>query len=703
MRIERSEPVRSLISRFGQAGKTSVVADDRETYEINMVEAGSPHHQCNTAIWYREGPDQYKVATTSELLQQEIDLKVVVTKSPDGGYVLELDYRLLHTDDEMARSVRNTFKHIFGQISNASETDLVHNVDLCPPADRKLIQGFTNTISQVNQRCLHDLIIDQCRQRPNQIAIRSWDGDMTYAELDDLSLRLASHLVTLGVRPEAFVLSCFEKSTWAIVARLAILRAGGAYISIHASNPPAYLDSVITRTKTSIILTDSYFADKFRHVVPTLVELSSAWLRSLPRPNDETVCKDVRPDNACLVLFTSGSTGTPKGIIQIHSSYTTAIQDYANNFHLGPQTRFLHFDDYAFDISNLEFLVPLTLGGVCCVPGPMKTVEDLASQIRTLEANIVFLTPTVAIKMEPKDVPCLETICVGGEALTKDLVQKWAGHSTRLVNQYGMGEVAICCAFNDQVDHREGSKIGRPSSGAIWIVDPSSPEKLVPVGGVGEIIIEGPHLSRGYIDSTALHRTEAGFLKVIPRWLGELHPTRSQYRMYRSGDLGRMSPDGTITYLGRKDTILKLDGCRIDALEVEHQARKFLSDQDSIVVDLLGTIDGRADPSLTAFLYLHDHPLSALPVAGKAPILYHATGDPKVNEMVEEIQSGIGLSLPRYMIPTMFILIEWIPRTASKKLDRKKMHVLGQAFYTGVTEEWTKDMDYAKRMRVLPL
>ncbi|KAJ4347798.1 uncharacterized protein N0V89_009168 [Didymosphaeria variabile] len=603
----------------------------------------------------------------------------------------------------MARSVLNTFQHIFAQISNASETDLVHNVDLCPPADRKLIQGFTNTVSPVKQRCLHDLIIYQCRQRPNQLAIRSWDGDMTYAELDDLSLRLASHLVTLGVRPETFVLSCFEKSTWATVARLAILRAGGAYISIHASNPPAYLDSVIIRTKTEIILTDSYFADNFRHVVPTLVELSSAWLRSLPRPTDETVCKDVRPDNACLVLFTSGSTGTPKGIIQIHSSYATAIQDYANNFHLSTQTRFLHFDDYAFDISNLEFLVPLILGGVCCVPGPMKTVEDLASQIRILEANIIFLTPTVAIKMEPKDVPGLEIMCVGGEALTKDLVQKWSGHSTRLVNQYGMGEVAVCCAYNDQVDRREGSRIGRPSSGAIWIVDSSSPEKLVPIGGVGEIIIEGPHLSRGYIDSTALRRTEAGFLKVIPRWLSELHPTRSQYRMYRSGDLGRMSPDGTITYLGRKDTILKLDGCRVDALEVEHQARKFLSDKDFIVVDLLGTIDGRADPSLTAFLYLDDHPLSASAVTGQVPSLHDATSNQQAKEMVERIQRGIGLSLPRYMIPTMFILMSWIPRTASKKLDRKKMHVLGQTFYSRVAEEWTKDKNYAKRMRVLPI
>lgn len=615
---------------------------------------------------------------------------------------MELEYRLLHTDMEMARSVLNTFQHIFAQISGANDSDLVHNMDVCPLADRKLIQEYTKNVSTVEQICLHDMIIDQCRQRPGQLAIRSWDGDMTYGELDDLSWRLASYLVTLGVGPEVFVLSCFEKSTWACVARLAILRAGGAYISIHATNPPAYLDSVIVRTKTTILLTDPKFTEQFRHVVPTLVELAPAWLRKLPTPMNEVVCQDIRPDNACLILFTSGSTGTPKGIVQIHSSYATAIQDYAQNFRLGTHTRYLHFDDYAFDISNLELLVPLILGGVCCVPAPMKTVEDLASQIRTLDANIVFLTPTVAIKMEPTDVPSLKTICVGGEALTKDLVQKWAAHSTRIINQYGMGEVAICCAYNDHVDHREGAKIGRPSSGAIWIVDPASPEKLVPIGGVGEIIIEGPHLSRGYIDATAIHRTEAGFLKSVPRWLGELHPHRSQYRMYRSGDLGRMSRDGTITYLGRKDTILKLDGCRIDALEVEHQARRFLSNKDFIVVDLLGTINGRADPCLTAFLYLDDNALSTSPIMKQDPALCDAIRDEQAKERVEEIQRGIGVTLPQYMIPTMFILMAWIPRTASKKLDRKRLHVLGQAFYTGVAEELTKDKDYAKRMRVLP-
>jgi hypothetical protein len=127
-----------------------------------------------------------------------------------------------------------------------------------------------------------------------------------------------------------------------------------------------------------------------------------------------------------------------------------------------------------------------------------------------------------------------------------------------------------------------------------------------------------------------------------------------------------------------------------------------LSDNDCIVVDLLGTINGRADPSLTAFLYLGDHLLSASAVANERLFIYDAMCDEHTRAKVEEIRKGIGLSLPRYMIPTMFLLMTWIPRTASKKVDRKKIHVLGQAFYTGASEERTKDMDYSQKFKTLP-
>ncbi|KAK5630440.1 hypothetical protein RRF57_006155 [Xylaria bambusicola] len=675
-RIDPSETVWSFLRRFDQSQLNSNAVV--EGHDIGVADQRSSRHNCNTGIYL-----------------QAVENDPNIT-SMEANTSVQLVYNRSHTSTGMATSILRTFQQIYSQVGNSSIHTLLRDIDACAQHDLEKIQSWTAMDPTPVDRCLHDLILEQCTLRPSEMAICSWDGNLTYKELDDLSLRLSTLLVENGVGPETFVLSCFEKSTWAIVARLAILRAGGAYISVFASDPPIYLESVIARTKTRVLLTDSSHVNRFQGIVPTLIELSPEWLRSLP--TGSSTCQTVDPDSACLVLFTSGSTGTPKGIIQNHKAYASAITNYARDLGLDSRTRFFQFDDYAFDISNLEFLVPLVLGGCCCVPGPMKTVQDLTREINTMASDTIFLTPTVAIKLEPQDIPQLKTLCVGGEPLPKDLVRKWVNSSTKLVNQYGMGEVAICCALNTKIEPVGGAKVGRPSTGTIWLVDPSSPDKLMPIGAVGEIMVEGPHLSRGYLDDTATRRTEAGFLKKIPSWLGKMHPNRTQTRIYRSGDLGRLNHDGSITYLGRKDTILKLDGCRIDALEVEHQAKKRLSDNDNIVVDLLGVINGQDEPSLAALIYLDSHPDSTPPKVNAMPLLKDATTDSFACEKVKEIQSSIAQSLPHYMMPTKFVLMSWLPRTASKKVDRKKIHMLGQLFYFAQLEHRRKDLSYAQKI-----
>lgn len=588
---------------------------------------------------------------------------------------------------DLAGSLLGTLSHILADALTSPNLS-VRDLEPCSSGDQQIIRRLTSRISPVEKVCIHDLILRQCRLNPGRVAVCSWDGDLTYGELDDLSSRLAHHLVTMGVGPETFVFSCFAKCTWAIVARLAILRAGGAYISIHATNPPAYLGSVIRRTQARVLLTDPAYADQFRALVDSVVEVTPGFVRSLPKQRGPA-CTSVGPDNACLVLFTSGSTGEPKGIVQVHESYSTSCLDYVRRLGLGPHTRVFHFDDYAFDISNLELFVPLIVGGCCCVPRPLKTTQDLVDNINALQANITFVTPTAAIKVDRAAVPGLQTLCVGGEPLPKDFIRNWAHSGTRLINQYGMGEIAVCCAFNDNVTPETNDRIGRPAIGAIWVVDPSSPHRLMPVGAVGELLVEGPHLSRGYLDQVS-RRTEAVFLREAPAWMAQLHPHRAATaRLYRSGDLGRLHHDGTLQYLGRKDTLLKLDGCRVEAAEVEHQARRCLGPRDAVVVDLLGTVDGVADPVLAAFLYLDDHPESVAlssgaapkPADGSEPALWDASEDGLAASKVEEIRRCIAQALPAYMVPRLFLLTTWIPRTASKKTDRKKLHMVGQKFH----------------------
>ncbi|OQE24369.1 hypothetical protein PENSTE_c007G00926 [Penicillium steckii] len=655
------------------------VLQPQENGKLTSSESQFAHSRsiCNAELRYVTNPS---VTLSSEpFLGERLELVVL----ENNGQLNAMVNRPGNVPKQLKDSMLWTFQYVLRQILACPTNLKIADIDYCSEHHKRIIKSLTNDVSLPNPNCLHDLIVQNCHRHPKRLAVKSFDGDLTYEELNDLSLRLAHHLVCLDVRPETFVLSSFQKSTWAIVARLAILRAGGAYISIHSSNPPAYLDSVVQRTRAKVMLSDPFFADRFHNTIETVVVVTREWLETLPAPPSPISLPIVQPSNACTVLFTSGSTGKPKAIVQEHKSYAFAIRDYIRNFHLDDQTRYLHYDDYAFDISNIEFLAPLISGGCCCVPGPMKTVQDLADNINILDVNIAFLTPTVAIKANPDAMKNLKTLCLGGEPLTRDLLHRWAGSSTKVINQYGMGELAVCCAYNDNVYEPSSSPttIGRSSSGAIWIINPLCPDKLMPIGAVGEIVIEGPHLSRGYLDQDheVADRTKpAGMMKQIPKWLSEIHPNRQLPRLYRSGDLGRWTHNGSIEYIGRKDTIVKLDGCRIDVNEVEHLARNSLTSKDAIIVDLLGVVDGKEDPCLAAFLYLSDHPDNS---ATNEVSLKDASLDQISSQKVRQIKEVLAISLPTYMIPTRFLLATKVPRTPSKKTDRRMIRLLSSKFY----------------------
>ncbi|KAJ6521138.1 hypothetical protein DFH09DRAFT_1373095 [Mycena vulgaris] len=517
------------------------------------------------------------------------------------------------------------------------------------------ISEFTKNIFPFNNTLLHDLCLRHAKTQPNACAIDSWDGNLTYAELDDLTSRLAHHLVLQGVRPETYVLCCFPKSTWAIVGRLAILKAGGAYISLDASDPPFYLESIVTRTQTSIMLTAPEYVARFQTVVPTVVEVTPSFLSRLPVKKG-VACSDVGPDSPCLILFTSGSTGTPKGIIQEHRSYATAIADYV--VMLGDAScRVLQFDDYAFDISNNDYLAPLTAGGCCCVPTPEKTIPALRENINALRVNMTFLTPTVAIQLGPRDMPTLRTVCIGGEPPSRDLLRQWSGH-VHLINQYGMGEAATFCAYNDRLHPDRNGIVGRAGSGAIWIASPASPEQLVPVGAVGEILIEGQHLARGYLDGVAA-KSDVGFLSRPPVWLHRIHPHRGPTRVYRSGDLGRYRADGT-------------------SVEVESVLRQYLSDEDAVVVDVLGTMGSAEEPVLAAFVYVAQGSARKPGVDIDIQIIDR---DHSAYPLLRIMNTVVEAQLPHHMIPSLFFLVDRIPRTKSNKTDHRRLHMYGQEFY----------------------
>lgn len=169
-----------------------------------------------------------------------------------------------------------------------------------------------------------------------------------------------------------------------------------------------------------------------------LFEVSEVSLQAPPsffdKPNST-----VTPNDPCVVLFISGSTGSLKGIIQDHRSYASALTDYIRVMGMGPHSRLFQFDAYAFDISNNDLLAPLIVGGCCCVPTRSLTIEALMRDLTELEANIMFVTPSVAVEMDPERVPTLQTMCIGGEPRSDAVLKRWMAR-VHVINQYGMGE-----------------------------------------------------------------------------------------------------------------------------------------------------------------------------------------------------------------------------------------------------------------------
>ncbi|GIJ81577.1 putative NRPS-like protein biosynthetic cluster [Aspergillus pseudoviridinutans] len=554
-------------------------------------------------------------------------------------------------------------------------------LNLCSKRDRQLLQRYTESVSESSEVLLHDLALRHARLTPDAPAVHSWDGDLTYAQLDDATSRLGQFLASIGVGPGTFVISCFEKSTWAIVARLAIMKAGAAYISVDATDPPIFLKNVIRRVDAKLILTSEAYQSRYAHFVPSVIAVTPEMVRALP-VSSGVICPVVKPSDPCLILFTSGSTGEPKGIIQEHRAYATAVRDYNKLIGIGRHSRVLQFDDYAFDISNNDYLTTLTAGGCCCVHTPSKSISTLVENINTLQVNMTFLTPTIAAQISPQDVPTLELVCLGGEPMSNELLMRWSPH-VRLVNQYGMGEAATFCAYNDHVQPGQNAIVGRSGSGAIWITSPESPELLMPVGAVGEILIEGPHLARGYLDGVC-QKPDVGFLPKAPTWLKDLHPSRAaSSRFYRSGDLGRYTHAGTVEHLGRKDTLLKINGYRVEATEVEYVLRRLLGPGDAVIVDLLGEIDGPRAPFLVAFLWLTNNEDHFIPAASDNSVEFlPVTSHHSAHQLVRRMKAEVTATLPVHKIPEYFILVSKIPRTRSNKTDRRKLHHLAQKSYS---------------------
>ena len=262
------------------------------------------------------------------------------------------------------------------------------------------------SVAAPKQTCVHNLIEQQVKEIPDHLAVNAWDRDFTYAELDQAANGYAHHLQSLGVGPDIFVMTCFEKSAWNVVAQLAIMKAGGAFCAVDPNHPIDRIRSIAEDVGSLVMLTSAVQEEKFRGLFAHLIQVDEENLRTM-RPRHDAPRTAVLPNHAAYTIFTSGSTGKPKGIVIEHRSISTASTNHAQRFRLDRSSRVLQFAAYTFDAAVGDFCHTLVNGGCICVASERQRMGDLAGAVNTFRANWLFLTPTMADILDPESVPTL--------------------------------------------------------------------------------------------------------------------------------------------------------------------------------------------------------------------------------------------------------------------------------------------------------
>ncbi|MEV0388729.1 amino acid adenylation domain-containing protein [Nonomuraea sp. NPDC050643] len=493
---------------------------------------------------------------------------------------------------------------------------------------------------------LSSLITAQAAKAPDAPAVRQWENALTYAELAEQARALAGRLRELGVGPETRVGLCARRTPLMPVAVLGIMLAGGAYVPLDPGHPRRRLEEVLEDAGIAVVVVDGHGRELLDGCGRALVPASagtSAWTSADTSTGTSTgtsagtsteagiaVLREggAVPGNAAYVIYTSGSTGRPKGVVVSHRSAVAFATSTAAHFGLDARCRSIAFSALGFDVSVLDMLTPLTTGG-CVQLVPDEDRVDPARLQRFLEEHDVtwgFIPPALLPLVDPARLPYLKDVVTAGEPPGPEQVARWSAHA-RFHNWYGPTESTVCVVGGefDGVWERP-LPIGRPLRGCrAHILDEELNE--CPAGVPGELFIGGPQVSRGYLGRPGL---------TAERFVPDPFAAEPGARLYRTGDHVAWEEDGQISFMGRLDRQVKVQGQRVEIGEVESALRAHPGVLQA-VVDFAG--------ELVAYVTPKDAPGLA------------------------ELRADLAVRLPPYMLPSRLERLDILPLNASGKVD----------------------------------
>ncbi|MFF8771916.1 amino acid adenylation domain-containing protein [Kitasatospora sp. NPDC015120] len=583
----------------------------------------------------------------------KFDLNIGITErhGPDGAPA-GLEGSAEYAADLWDRATVTALFERFGRLLAAAAADPqapIGSLDILAPEERsRLAEDWNATAAPVRTGSLPALFEARAARTPDAVALAHDGGTVSYAELNTRANRLAHHLLAAGVGPESPVALLMERSVDLVVATLAVLKAGGCYVPMHASLPPERMTALLADTAAPVLLTDR-------------AEPGFAHTATVVRPGDEAdrpghdPALPVHPDRLAYVMFTSGSTGTPKGVAVRHRDVVGLADD--RRWRDGRHERILLHSPHAFDAATYELWAPLLHGGTVVV-APPGTLDAAALHALAVRHGVtaVFLTKALfdlVAEQAPETFRALRTVCTGGEAASGTLMRRVLEHCPDLLlaHVYGPTEATTFATHHhlrpaDLAGAR--APIGLPLDNMrAHVLDARL--RPVPPGVPGELYVAGAGLARGYWRRAAL---------TAERFVADPHDRGG--RMYRTGDLVRRRADGAIEFLGRIDGQVKLRGFRIELGEIEAALSRHPAVRQVIVVP---REDRPGDTRLVGYCAA-----DASSTAGSGT---DATGT--AAGLAAELKRFAAESLPGYMVPSAVVVLPALPLNANGKVDRRAL------------------------------
>jgi amino acid adenylation domain-containing protein len=549
------------------------------------------------------------------------------------------------------------WEHFLRQLSHVEGNITLGLLDQVSEADKRTLALWNSHVPLPSPGIVQDHLSIWSRAQPDRTAVDSWDGKLTYRELDILTSRFASILVAWS--PNEIIPLHFPKGLPLVVSIWAVLKAGRAFLCLDTEAPADRLAQILEQLDRPLVLSHN---SKSTHALASvdcwtidrnyLAQLGWVDVGNSPLP-------PVSPHHTAYMIMTSGSTGCPKGVLIGHQSIMTTVAQSGPAWGIKRSSRMLQFSSVAFDAAVMEILSAVVHGACLCVPRQRLDLDALANFVKMKKINWAFFTPSFLRLVRSSELPGLETVVAGGEAMTTEAAGIWAP-KVHLVNAYGPCECAITCAYTPvKVDSLNISSIGKAVGCALWIVDAENHERLAPIGTVGELLIEGPIVGRGYLNDNV--KTAAAFLSP-PAWTLEF--ARDFGRMYKTGDLVRYDDDGSLLYIGRKDNQVKLRGQRLELGEVEHNVRAAASSRPALC---FVPTKGPFAKHLIAVLGVE--PNNLVPVSEYRLIPLNL--DEAMHNDIQRVRENVATKVPAYMVPERYAILRDMPISLSGKLDRK--------------------------------